>query len=267
MLNAGLNRDVDALMADDHDEFVRPLGTQHVAVVENRPRKQGGKPVYCDDFCRRMLLLGLSNRVSIVSGLDAMPAVIDGLRAEAFELRQDPVCGNGNIDFRDSVDAFMRPAKSMFVALSRDISNNFIRFEASKGRCLTRTASHVGEASTIIGYFQIGKKDDANSGGFALNSNPRAIRLIVMQRLNGGFVETYRRTVVYYRPIAPLLMPTISEMTEDSIKAGFWRLGSVRNAWDRKGEDAIWPEFLQKALNLELELKRNGKRVEFLSIK
>lgn len=138
-----------------------------------------------------MLLNGVAERVVFVEG-DISRDVDPAQTAGSFRFEKQPVC----------------PPVNQFENLNR-----LMQIEIAKGNCLVFSRVPLSVAEIVFSVGNVKRGNSPGVAGFSLVSDTVAAdSIIVHEKRDGVYVETFRKTLITMERLAPLFFPTAVEI-------------------------------------------------------
>lgn len=197
-----LERRAKALLADDHDDG-SAFAARTVALRSDSAGAFGKGETRCGEFCLRMLLAGVAQRVLVAR--EAPDVALDPARGvDAFSIERRDACPP--VKLRHGADPdFTAPLAPPDPKAQR--ADERMQLEIAKGRCLIAESALLGTADAVISVGTVHRPQSARWWNpFADTVQAHRITLQVMR--DGAFVEAYRRTGVVMRKLGAFYAPT-----------------------------------------------------------
>ena len=226
LINFSVERNVQSLIADDHNSIELPIGKKIIA-IRTKSNSNKSKP-FCDAFCLHVLLSGAVEKILILNTQE--PHLEPDMKSVAIEYSLEKMDNCAPYDFKGR-DSFLSLPKSDVANKTSINAVTEMKFHTNVGECLVSKMAFLNEADLIISIGRLQNEVTGRdfSSGFS-RSGSYAHRLTIHEKndIDKGFIEKYRRTSASYNNVRTPLLPSYA-------MSG---ISSIRSVWTTKSKTA-----------------------------
>jgi hypothetical protein len=197
-----------------------------------------GHRTQCSELCRRLLASGAAKKVVMAADDGSVPN--EQAEGTAYSFEQRETCPQVYLGEKEQ-------------GLSK--AGEILRLKVAQGICVVPSPAHVGEADAVLLPEDLKRGKSRSQEGFNLSVDTmRVSRLSYFQRDGNGFKLTWRHTLISYRRLAPLLIPTVDFYGQLNMAIGYLRLDTKVGGTKGKNNPIDPTAFVTDILKLNLEL-------------
>ncbi|MGE0181835.1 MAG: hypothetical protein AB7F91_12535 [Parvularculaceae bacterium] len=211
--------------------------------------RESDRFIACTELCLRLLINGSVEEVMMTGPIDPAVGVESGAKAIAARFEKQGDCAVKHY-FPSMSEALAKRNKERRAAKA---TYDEARRRQESGVCLVETAAPLGRADAVLASAKTKKGQSPYRAGFdPFADTAGATRLSFYRRAGGKFEERSRRTIVRYKPLLFLAVPTYLHGYGMDLKVGFARYPAYVNAAGGKSARQAPTDFLANRLGLDL---------------